>query len=150
VDDPAAITNWRRLDASLTTSGQPGEDDLARLAALGVRSVINLGLHSHEQALPDERGSVEALGMRYVRIPVPWDAPDDGHFADFTAAMADVAGAQVHVHCIMNYRVSAFIYRWRRDVLGWDEGAAREALLGVWDPAALPAWAAFTGLTPRP
>jgi len=27
----------------------------------------------------------------------------------------------VHVHCIANARVSAFFYRFRRDVLGMDE-----------------------------
>ena len=103
MDDPAAITNWRRLDASLTTSGQPGEDDLARLAALGVRSVINLGLHSHEQALPDERGSVEALGMRYVHIPVPWDAPDDGHFAGYREASSLPIRAEHHQHDLHSF-----------------------------------------------
>ena len=143
--DPAAITNWRKIDPHLTTSGQPGEDDLARLAAMGVEAVVNLGLHTHERALPDERASVEALGMAYVHIPVPWDAPDDDHFAAFLAAMADHAGQVIHVHCIMNYRVSAFVYRWRRDVLGHDEGAARAELLAVWDPWQLEPWAPFVG-----
>jgi uncharacterized protein (TIGR01244 family) len=144
MDDPAGVINWRRLDQRLTTSGQPGESDLARLAAMGVKTVINLGLHTHERALPDEHGSVVALGMAYVHIPVPFDAPDESHFAAFCAAMADAADHPVHVHCIMNYRVSAFIYRWRRDVLGRDEGEARAAMLDVWDPASLPAWAEFT------
>jgi uncharacterized protein (TIGR01244 family) len=143
VDDPVGVINWRRLDQRLTTSGQPGESDLARLAAMGVKSVINLGLHTHERALPDERSSVAALGMAYVHIPVPFDAPDESHFAAFCSAMATSADHPVHVHCIMNYRVSAFIYRWRRDVLGRDEGEARGAMLDVWDPASLPAWAEF-------
>jgi hypothetical protein len=31
----------------------------------------------------------------------------------------------VHVHCIANYRVSAFFYRYRRDVLGMNGAEAR-------------------------
>lgn len=148
MDDPASVTNWRRLDDRLTTSGQPDEDELARIAALGVRTVINLGLHSHERALPDEADSVAALGMDYVHIPVPFDAPDDSHFTAFCAAMAKNADGPVHVHCIMNWRVSAFVYRWKRDVLGEDEPAARADMLAIWDPWDNPAWAGFVG--PKP
>jgi hypothetical protein len=32
------------------------------------------------------------------------------------------------IHCIANYRVSAFFYRYRRDVLGMDEAEARADL----------------------
>ena len=135
--------NWQRLDQLLTTSGQPGEQDLVLLAQGGTRAVINLALHSHELALPDERATVEALGMTYVHIPVPFGAPGEDHFAAFCAAMARHHDQQIHVHCIMNYRVSAFIYRWRRDVLGWDDEQSRAAMLEVWDPGDYPAWDAF-------
>ena len=48
--DPETIYNWRRLDDRITTSGQPTEPQLADIHALGVRHIINLGLHSHEKA----------------------------------------------------------------------------------------------------
>ena len=47
--DPEAIYHWRRLDDLITTSGQPTEPQLADLQALGVRHVVNLGLHTHER-----------------------------------------------------------------------------------------------------
>src|ERR1700694_5387665 len=47
--DPETIYNWRRLDDRVTTSGQPTERQLADIHALGVRHIINLGLHSHEK-----------------------------------------------------------------------------------------------------
>ena len=40
----------------------------------------------------------------------------------------------VHVHCIANYRVSAFFYRYRRDVLGTDEAQARAEMERIWHP----------------
>ena len=61
--DPETIYNWRRLDDRITTSGQPTEPQLADIHALGVRHIVNLGLHTHEKALPDEAASVSRLGM---------------------------------------------------------------------------------------
>ena len=57
--------------------------------------------------------------------------------------MAAVGDRPVHVHCIVNARVSAFFYRYRRDLLGWDEAAARAAMETVWQPGGV--WAAFIG-----
>jgi hypothetical protein len=47
----------------------------------------------------------------------------------------------VHVHCIANARVSAFFYRYRRDVLGMDEAQARAEMEEVWRPKEV--WAEF-------
>lgn len=145
MNDLTDIAVWRRLDDRITTSGQPSEAQIADLAAIGVTHVINLALHSHEQALPDETSTVTAAGMRYTHIPVPFDAPTDEHFARFCAAMDEAGDAKVHVHCIVNARVSAFLYRWRRDVIGMDETDARAAMETVWQPGAV--WAAFIGDT---
>jgi protein tyrosine phosphatase (PTP) superfamily phosphohydrolase (DUF442 family) len=145
ITDPAAIYNWRRLDHRITTSGQPTEAQLGGLHALGVRHVVNLGLHSHEKALPDEASSVRALGMAYIHIPVDFKNPTDADFDRFCTVMAELQSVPVHVHCIANYRVSAFVYRWRRDVLGMDEAAARPDLEQVWQPDAV--WQDF--IAPR-
>jgi protein tyrosine phosphatase (PTP) superfamily phosphohydrolase (DUF442 family) len=143
MSDPTHIPVWRRLDSLLTTSGQPAEDDLAALSALGVEHVINLALHTHERALPDEAGSVAALGMTYTHISVAFDAPTEEDFIRFCTVMESMAGAKVHVHCIVNARVSAFLYRYRRDVLGMDEQQARQEMESVWQPGGV--WAAFIG-----
>jgi protein tyrosine phosphatase (PTP) superfamily phosphohydrolase (DUF442 family) len=139
--DPEAIYNWRRIDDRITTSGQPTEPQLAEIQALGVRHVINLGLHSHEKALPDEAASVSGLGMSYIHIPVDFQNPTDGDFAQFCVAMEELKGVPLHVHCIANYRVSAFFYRYRRDVLGMDETQARADMEQIWRPEGV--WATF-------
>ena len=143
ITDPDHITNWQRLDARLTTSGQPSEEELAQIAALGVRHVVNLGLHSHEKALPDEAASVAALGMRYINIPVDFERPTEADYARFAETMGELDGETVHVHCIANMRVSAFFYRWRREVLGFDEAPARAAMERIWKPGG--AWAELIG-----
>ena len=143
--DPDTIYHWHRLDHRITTSGQPTEAQLAEIAALGVRCVINLGLHSHEKALPDETLSVAALGMKYVHIPVDFKHPTDADFSAFCSAMLASSDAPVHVHCIANYRVSAFFYRYRRDILGMGASEARADLDRVWKPDAV--WTAFIDRT---
>lgn len=141
--DPESIFNWRRLDDQITTSGQPTEAQLAEISALGVRHLVNLGLHSHEKALPDEAASVGSLGMTYVHIPVDFKNPTDADFIQFCTVMAELKDVPVHVHCIANYRVSAFFYRYRRDLLGMDEAQARADMEQVWRPDGV--WAAFIG-----
>ena len=141
MDDPNGILNWQRLDGRVTTSGQPTEVELALIAALGVRHVINLGLHTHQQALPDEAASVAALGMSYIHLPVEFQNPTEADFAAFCATLDKTADAPVHVHCIVNHRVSAFFYRYRRDVLGWDEADARTEMERIWRPNLV--WAEF-------
>ena len=139
--DPETIYNWRRLDGRITTSGQPTEAQLADIHGLGVRHIVNLGLHTHEKALPDEVGSVSRLGMAYIHIPVEFQNPTDQDFEQFCSAMADLKDVPVHVHCIANYRVSAFLYRYRRDALGMDETRARADMEAIWHPDGV--WAAF-------
>jgi len=141
--DPESIYNWRRLDDQITTSGQPTEAQLAEIQSLGVRHIINLALHSHEKALPDEAASARSLGMTYTHIPVDFQNPTEDDFRQFCSAMETLGEAPVHVHCIANYRVSAFFYLYRRDVLGMDEARARADMEQVWRPEGV--WAAFTG-----
>lgn len=130
--DPVDIRGWQRLDAVTTTSGRLEDHDPARLAAIGVRHVINLALDDHPEALADEGGKLAAHGMAYTHIPVPFDAPGDDHFDAFKAAL-DAAEGPVHVHCIMNWRVSAFFYR-RNRAAGMDEAEASALMRAQWDP----------------
>ena len=59
----------------------------------------------------------------------------------FCSAMERLKEVPVHVHCIANYRVSAFFYRYRRDVLGTNEAEARAEMEQVWRPEGV--WATF-------
>jgi len=139
--DPEAIYKWQRLNNRITTSGQPTEKQLGDIHALGVRHIVNLGLHTHEKALPDEAASVSRLGMTYTHIPVDFQNPTDADFDKFCAVMEQLKELPVHVHCIANFRVSAFFYRYRRDVLGMDEAKARADMEQIWHPGGV--WATF-------
>ena len=130
--DPSDIRNWQRRSDGVTTSGRLESGDPARLAALGVRHVINLALDDHPEALADEGALLAEQAITYTHIPVPFDAPTMDHVAELEAALAASEGP-VHVHCIMNYRVTAFFYL--LDLAeGISEAEAQERMIAVWDP----------------
>jgi uncharacterized protein (TIGR01244 family) len=130
--DPADIRNWQRRPDGITTSGKLEANDPARLAAIGVRHVVNLALDSHPEALAGEGALLAAHGIAYTHIPVPFDAPTPDHVAALAEALATHPGA-VHVHCIMNFRVTAFFYL--LDVAaGVPEAKARARMAMVWNP----------------
>jgi uncharacterized protein (TIGR01244 family) len=146
VSDPADIRNFLRLSDRITTSGRLQEGDPGRLVAIGVGHVINLAMPDHPEALPDADAAMAAAGLRYTHIPVPFDAPTEEHYRAFADTLESADGP-VHVHCIMNWRVSAFFYRWNREH-GMEEGAARAELERIWSPDEndhpdAPTWAAF-------
>lgn len=132
MEDPSDIRNWQRRPDGITTSGRLEPGDPARLAALGVRHVVNLALADHPEALPDEAAALAEQGIAYTHIPVPFDAPEQAHVAALASVLAKAEGP-VHVHCIMNYRVTAFFY-----LLGIEAGVpepeARARMAAIWDP----------------
>jgi len=144
--DPEDIRAWQRLSQRVTTSGRLQEGDPARLAEIGVRHVINLHMPDHPEALPDAEAAFAARGVGYTHIPVPFAAPEEAHYDAFVAAL-EAADGPVHVHCIMNWRVSAFFYRYNR-ACGMPEAEARALMERQWSPESnehedAPAWAAF-------
>jgi uncharacterized protein (TIGR01244 family) len=130
--DPADIRNWQRRADGITTSGKLEARDPARLAAIGVRHVINLALDDHPEALRDEAALLASAGIDYTHIPVPFDAPTPAHVAAMAEALAVHPGPH-HVHCIMNFRVTAFFYL-LDCAAGVPEPEARSRMTAVWDP----------------
>ena len=129
-----AAENTLEVLPGLWTSGQLSAEEIDRLPAEGFRAVINLALPDSVPHLPGEAARVTGLGMTYVHIPVPWEAPTANHLAQFCAVMHAFTGQSVWVHCAKNMRVSAFVYLYRCCVLGEAEATAREALLRIWMP----------------
>lgn len=136
--------NFRRVDETLLTSGQPDEAQLAAAGQAGVEVVINLALHDDPRySLADERGTVEGLGMTYRHIPVQFGAPSESDLMAFFAAMDEAQGRHVLVHCAANYRVTAFLGLYRRLRQGWPVDRAFELMGTVWTPDSV--WDSFIG-----
>jgi protein tyrosine phosphatase (PTP) superfamily phosphohydrolase (DUF442 family) len=137
------IINFRRLGPDLITGGQPTEEQLAAAVRTGSEVVINLGRLDPAYALPDERGTAQALGVIYEHIPVIWAEPQVADLKCFFEAMERHRGHRLFVHCAANYRASAFILLYRVLRLGWLLEDALPDMRAIWDPSEYPAWQAF-------
>ncbi|MBI2769970.1 MAG: protein tyrosine phosphatase family protein [Burkholderiales bacterium] len=138
----ASIYKYAAISDSLATAGQPSEIQMAAVARDGFASVINLALHDDPRySLPDEAALVQSLGMNYVHIPVPFDAPAEEHLLAFFDAMERHEGGKLLVHCAANIRVSSFLGLYRVMKKGEDEQAAFAQMRALWEPN--PVWAAF-------
>ena len=129
------ITNYIRVSDRLSSSGQPDAGGFRCIAAAGFATVINLAMPDSDKAIPEEGGIVTALGMVYHHIPVPFDEPKISHLTQFFELMDYLQNEKVWVHCVLNYRVSAFLYLYRR-WKGMSEDEARIAVLPDWEPNA--------------
>jgi len=118
----------------LWSSGQLSGRDIARLPALGIEAVINLALPTSSNALPGEAELITRQGLAYIQIPVEWEQPKPEQFAQFVGVLDAFAGRKVWIHCARNMRVSAFIYLYRKHVLGESEEHASFPMREVWSP----------------
>lgn len=128
------IFNYHVIDGQISTSGQPTEEQFKLIKQSGFDYVINLAPHNAENSLHDEAGILAKLGIKYTHIPVNFKKPTDINFLQFKDAMQNHADEPVWVHCAANMRVSAFMYRYRRDVRAEPDEIIRKDLLEIWEP----------------
>ena len=67
----------------LGTAGQPTEGQFRTIREAGFEAVVNLGLPTSDNALPNEGSVVTGLGMSYIHIPVNFQAPTSQDFQSF-------------------------------------------------------------------
>lgn len=108
----------------------------------GFTTVINLALHDDPRySLPDEPGTVQSLGMKYVHIPVDFSQPTQADLLKFFSAMDAVKAEKIWVHCAANMRVSAFIGLHRVIKQGWEHERAFALMNDLWKPDEV--WSSF-------
>jgi tyrosine-protein phosphatase SIW14 len=112
------IDNFARVNDHYYRGAQPRGSDYAGLAALGVKTVIDL---QTEGESPGEARAVEAAGMRSIRIPMTQHVPPTPEqTAYFLAIINDPAMQPVYVHCRGGRHrtgVMTAVYRMQND--GW-------------------------------
>lgn len=130
-----SIINFHLVNDLLSTGGQPTEAQLIEISHAGFQTVINLALHDNsEYSLPDERHTVEELGMVYIHIPVQFDCPTRQDLKTFFEAMAQNKGKKIFVHCAMNMRVSAFVGLYLKLIQNLPDEVSFALMRKVWQP----------------
>jgi len=137
------IYNYLKVSDELITGGQPTADQLRAAAAEGFATVINLAPLNPSHSLEDEAGLVRALGLNYFHIPVEWDNPQASDFAAFEATLAHLPPGKALIHCVANFRVTAFYALYAQKHLGWSEAQAEKFRAAIWAGSNYPVWEAF-------
>lgn len=127
------IRNFIQLTENIGTAGQPMAEQFAVIAKNGFQHVINLAMPDHPDAIENEGALVAEQGMSYLHIPVPFDQPTAHHVRLFCNFLSGVKHDNVFVHCIMNYRVSAFMFHYLHKCEGWAAADARSPMFETWE-----------------
>lgn len=135
------IIKFLQLSPRLATAGQPRAEQFAEIGAAGYELVINLAVPDHVTAVPNEAELIGAQGMRYLHIPVVWEAPTRADLEQFFAAMDGNREKKIFVHCAMNMRVSAFMFLYRVLRESMPREDALKDLRKIWQP--IPHWQQF-------
>jgi len=137
------IYNFEQMMDWLGTSGQPEREQFEAIADAGYQAVINLALPTSDNAIADEASIVTCLGMGYHHIPVKFEEPTVDDLRTFLGVMRALDGKKVWVHCVVNARVSAFVFQYLRYEKGVDDDSARSTLLTRWEPKMDDTWRNF-------
>jgi len=90
------IKNFGQMDERFYRGARPKQEDFKDLAALGIKTVIDLT----EDPTEDERSTIEALGMKYVHIPmIEKKYPTEEATNMFLKVTHDPATGKFFVHC---------------------------------------------------
>ena len=91
-----SIKNFGQMDNRFFRGGQPKENEYQELAALGIKTVIDL----QDDPTSYEKQSVEALGMKYINIPMSDSRyPESAKIEQFLKLVDDPSTGKFFVHC---------------------------------------------------
>ncbi len=111
------IDNFGKVNDHIYRGAQPKGRDYGRLAALGIKTIVDL----RDDAKEDARLSAERAGMRYVNLPMKEKSYPQADMATrFLQVVNDQSNWPVFVHCAGGrHRTGAMIAVYRMTVDGW-------------------------------
>jgi tyrosine-protein phosphatase SIW14 len=135
------IPNAGKISEVLYRGAQPREVGLSELKILGINIIVDLRGEDREK-VDWERRRAEALGMRFVQIPVSgWSPPSDEQLVQFLSLLRDNPGHKIFVHCRFgDDRTGVFTAVYRMAIEKWSaEQAIKEMYFfgfnGFWHPS---------------
>src|SRR5262245_34528369 len=120
------INNFGQTNEHYYRGAQPGNRDYSDLAALGVKTVIDLTRDGRS----DEQQLVERAGMQFYRIPLTTsEAPSKAAVDKFLKLVNEPSNWPVYVHCQGGRHrtgVMTAVYRMTKD--GWTANRAYDEM----------------------
>jgi protein tyrosine phosphatase (PTP) superfamily phosphohydrolase (DUF442 family) len=135
------VPNFGKINDHLYRGAQPRDPGLLELKKLGITTIVDLRAED-PGGIRQEEKKAEALGMRFVEIPVGgWSPPADTQVAQFLAIFLDRPQEKVFVHCHFGEdRTGVFVASYR---MAFDKAPPAQALKemyyfgfnGFWHPS---------------
>jgi len=112
------ILNYIKVDKNISTSGLLSKKQIKQIAKKNFDVIINLS-EDDDRSLNNENKIVTKNGMVYIHIPISWANPQQDRMNLFLHILDAFIkqNKKVFIHCMKNYRVSVFIYRYKKDIL---------------------------------
>ena len=119
----AGVKNCYQVTTNLYRGAQPTTEGMARLKALGIRTVINL------RAFHSDQDEVAGTGLKSVRFETkPWHAEEED-VVGFLKVVTDTNNLPVFVHCQRGAdRTGMMCAMYRIVVCGWTKPKAIEEM----------------------
>ena len=117
-----SIGNFGKVNDNYFRGSQPKGSDYGDLAAIGVKTVIDL----QKDGPSNEAGLVTASGMKFFRIGMTTsEAPTDAQVAQFFEIVNNPANQPVYVHCAGGrHRTGTMTALYRMTFEGWNPAQA--------------------------
>ena len=111
------IKNFGQMDERFYRGAQPQEGDYESLAALGIKTIIDL----QDEPTSYEKRAAESAGMRYVNIPMSDSKrPSDSQIEQFLKLANDPETGAFFVHCKGGRHRTGVVGAVYRLQNGWD------------------------------
>jgi tyrosine-protein phosphatase SIW14 len=137
----SGIPNSGKINDFLYRGAQPKEQGLPELKKLGITTIVDLRSEDPQKA-EWERKQAEALGMRFVHIPVGgWDSPTNDQVAQFLSLFGNDPSQKIFVHCLLGEdRTGVFVAAYRMAIEKLPPDQALKEMYsfgfnGLWHPA---------------
>ena len=129
------ILNHIKINELISTSGQLKIEEFELIANEGFEVVINLAVPTTSNSLENEDKIVSNLNMTYIHIPVSFENPKISDLKLFLNILQSLGVNKVWIHCAKNYRVSAFIYVYRKYILHTPFEEIDLSIFDIWKPS---------------
>lgn len=120
------VPNFHRVNEHLYRGGQPQPGGIQRLAALGIKTIVNL--RAADKRSHAEEAEVQAAGLRYFNLPMPiYAKPTNRQVEQALDILSDPQNQPVFVHCKRGAdRTGTIIAAYRITHDGWTSTQAKQ------------------------
>jgi tyrosine-protein phosphatase SIW14 len=115
---PVGVPNFHQVSEKIYRGAQPSEDGFRALAEMGINTIVDLRREAAQ--VRAEQHMVEALGMKFLSVPMTLHAPTDEQISRVMQELSTNTGP-VFVHCHGGKdRTGTVIACYRKTHDGWD------------------------------